>query len=185
MNTDFAAALRRRKPEKHRGPLKPRSRAVLTGVDDLPPGRVVLVPDTNVYIDDAGGNLPRAVEALLDRALLFHCSVCLAELAVGVANADPGHKGSAATRDHYSGLIASIPSTRLLTPDAATWAEVGLLAGTLARIIGLQRHRRKEALNDALILLTAARAGLAVLTANRDEFDLLQQLAPEGRFVHY
>ena len=32
---------------------------------------------------------------------------------------------------------------------------------------------------------TRARAGLPVLTANRDEFDLLQQLAPEGRFVHY
>jgi predicted nucleic acid-binding protein len=154
-------------------------------VDDLPPGRVVLVLDTNVYINDAGGNLPAAVETLLDRALLFHCSVCLAELAVGVANGDPRHKGWAATRDHYGGLIASVPSTRLLVPDAATWAEAGLMAGTLARTQGLQRHQRKECLNDALILLTAARAGLAVLTANRDEFDLLQQLAPEGRFVHY
>ncbi len=36
-----------------------------------------------------------------------------------------------------------------------------------------------------LILLTAAKAGLPVLTANRDEFDLIQQIAPEVRFVHY
>ncbi|MEL6062021.1 MULTISPECIES: hypothetical protein [unclassified Methylobacterium] len=38
---------------------------------------------------------------------------------------------------------------------------------------------------DALIFLTATRAGLPVLTANRDDFDLIQQLAPEGRFVLY
>lgn len=91
MRADVAAALRRRKPEKHRGPLRPRDRAALTGVDGLPSGRVVLVPDNGVYIDDAGGNLPPAVEALLERSLLFHCSVCLAELAVGVANGDPRH----------------------------------------------------------------------------------------------
>jgi predicted nucleic acid-binding protein len=185
LSTDFAAALRRRKPERRLEQLRPRDVSALTGVEDLPPGPAGLVPDTNVYINDAGGNLPPAVEALRDRTLLFHCSVCLAELAVGVANADPRHPSWAATRDHYGGLIASIPSTRLLVPDAQTWAEAGLLAGTLARTQGLQRHQRKEALNDALILLTAARAGLAVLTANRDDFDLLQQLAPEGRFVHY
>lgn len=111
--------------------------------------------------------------------------MCLAELTVGVANGDPRHPSWSATRDHYEGLIASVPSTRLLTPDAATWAEAGLLAGMLARTQGLPRQSRREALHDALILLTATRAGLAVLTANRDEFVLLQQLAPEGRFVHY
>jgi len=37
--------------------------------------------------------------------------------------------------------------------------------------------------NDAL-LLTAVRAGIPVLTANRDEFDLIQQLAPMTRFIH-
>ena len=185
MSTDFAAALRRRKPERRLRPLRQRDPSLLTGVDHLPPGPIGLVLDTNVYIDDAAGNLPPAVVALRDRALLFHCSVCLAELAVGVANGDPGHPSWAATRDHYTGLIASVPATRLLVPDASTWAEAGLVAGTLARTQGLQRHQRKEALNDALILLTAARAGLAVLTANRAEFDLLQQLAPEGRFVQY
>jgi hypothetical protein len=44
---------------------------------------------------------------------------------------------------------------------------------------------RMGSLNDALIYLTAARGGLAVLTANRDEFDLIQQLAPEGGSVHF
>lgn len=88
-------------------------------------------------------------------------------------------------RDHYEGLIEAVPSTRLLTPDRHIWNDAGMLAGILARTQGLQRHQRKEYLNDALILLTAAKAGLPVLTADRVGFDLLQQLAPEGRFVHY
>jgi hypothetical protein len=36
-----------------------------------------------------------------------------------------------------------------------------------------------------LIFLTAAKAGLPVLTANRTGFDLIRQLAPEGQFIHY
>jgi hypothetical protein len=36
-----------------------------------------------------------------------------------------------------------------------------------------------------LILLTAAKAGLPVLTANRVDFDLIQQIAGTGQFVYY
>jgi hypothetical protein len=59
-------------------------------------------------------------------------------------------------------------------------------AGARCATITLRRSRRyPECLNDALIFLTAAKAGIPVLTANRDEFDLIQQLAPAGRFIHY
>jgi predicted nucleic acid-binding protein len=78
-----------------------------------------------------------------------------------------------------------VPDTRLLTPDAQTWAEAGVIAGTLSRVQGYQSYQRKDCLNDALIFLTAARAGLPVLTQNRADFDLIQQLAPEGRFLHF
>jgi len=186
LSIDLAGAVRRRKPERRRAQIKPRAVAELTSVSDLAStGRVVLVPDTNVYIGEAAGSLSADVQALLDRALLFHCVVCVGELATGVANGDPSHPRWAATRDHYSELIAAVPSSRLLTPDADIWADAGIVAGTLARTQGYQPHQRKESLNDALIFLIAAKAGLPVLTANRDEFDLIQQLAPEGRFVHY
>ena len=186
MSSDFSDALSRRKPERRRVRLRTRPIGELTGVGDLAPaGRVALVADTNVYINDAAARLPADVEALLDRTLLFHCSVCVAELATGVANGDPAHPRWRATRDHYVALVAAIPLSRLLTPDPDVWADAGVVAGTLARTQGYQPSQRKECLNDALILLTAAKAGLAVLTANRDEFDFLQQLAPEGRFVHY
>jgi predicted nucleic acid-binding protein len=145
----------------------------------------VLVLDTNVYIHAASGSLPEHVAVLLDRSLHFHCSVCLAELAVGVAAYHPRASGWAKVRDHYAALFDVIPDSRVLTPDADVWAAAGLVAGTLARSQGLDRTARKESLNDALILLTAAKAGLPVLTANCSEFDLLQQVAGSGTVLHY
>jgi len=145
----------------------------------------VLLLDTNVYINRVAGRLEAPVRDAIDQALLFHCSVALAELAVGVANADPSRSGWPALRDHYSELFAAIPASRLVTPDAQVWADAGVIAGTLARTQGFQPHQRKECLNDALILLTAAKAGVPLLTANRDEFDLIQQIASESQFIHY
>jgi len=78
-----------------------------------------------------------------------------------------------------------VPDNRVLVPDAGIWTMAGLIAGTLARTQGFAATQRKECLNDALILLTAARAGLPVLTANRAEFDLIQQVAGTESFVHY
>jgi hypothetical protein len=60
-----------------------------------------------------------------------------------------------------------------------------VIAGTIARTQCFQPYQRKDCLNDALIFLTAAKAGLAVLTSNRTELDLIQQLAPKGRLIHF
>lgn len=186
MPIDLREHLRRIKPDKHRGQLALRPADELVAAADIAgEGRAAILLDTNVYIRNAAGTLPAAAAALVDRGLLFHCVVCIAELSAGIANADPSHPNWKTMRDHYAGLIVSIPPTRLLTPDPDVWVEAGLIAGALARTQTYQRHQRKEALNDALIFLTAAKAGLPVLTANRDEFDLIQQLDPHGRFVHF
>jgi predicted nucleic acid-binding protein len=186
LSIDLDAAIRRRKPEKRTRQLIARPDADLVSAADLPlAGPVALIADTNVYINDAAGRLPAHVDALLDRTILFHCSVCVAEIATGVANGDPTHSGWRNTRTVYAEVLGAIPETRLLTPDARIWVDAGLIAGTLARTQGFQPHQRKEMLNDALIFLTAAKAGLAVLTADRDHYDLLQQICPEGRFVFY
>jgi len=82
-------------------------------------------------------------------------------------------------------LPAAIPDTRLLTPDAGIWHLAGVIAATLARTQNFQPHQRKECLDGALIYLTAAKQGLPVLTANRIEFDMIQQIAPGGTFLHF
>jgi predicted nucleic acid-binding protein len=184
LSIDLKGALRRRKPAKRTSQLAPRPREALVDIGALSSLPLFLLLDTNVYINRAAGRLDAAVRDAVDQALLFHCSVTLAELAVGVANADPMRPGWSALQGHYAELFASIPASRLLTPDAQVWTDAGVIAGTLARTQGFQPHQRKECLNDALIFLTAAKAGLPVLTANRVEFDLIQQLAPEGQFIH-
>ena len=60
-----------------------------------------------------------------------------------------------------------------------------MVTGLLSRTQGFQPYQRKECLNDALIYLTAAKAGLPVLTANRDDFDTIQQIVSAGVFIHY
>jgi predicted nucleic acid-binding protein len=186
LTIDLQACLRRTKPEKRWRALKPRSSAELVAVADVfLHGRPAVVPDTNVYILYAAGRLPPAVRSIVKFGLLSHCSVCASELATGVANADPKHPKWSELRDYYETLIMDWPSTRLLNPTPTIWTEAGLIAGTLARMQGFQRNERKECLNDALIFLTAAAAGLPVLTSNRSEFDLIQQLAPHGQFIHF
>ena len=186
LSIDVVAPLRRIKPEKRLAQLTLRPPGALNSAEDVAgSGRAVLLLDTNVYIRSAAGTLPAAASALVDGGLVFHCSVCVAELTTGIANANPAHPEWAVMRDHYVDLIATFSETRLLTPDRDTWAEAGLIAGALARTQNYQRHQRKECLNDALIYLTAAKIGLPVLTANRAEFDLIQQLAPRGHFIHF
>jgi len=185
LSPDLRQLLRRIKPDKHRTQLRPRPVGRLVSALSLGAGRIVIVPDTNVYIGNALGNLPEPVALLLDRSLQFHCSVCLSELAVGVGAYSPDAPGWVAVRNHYVEQFEAVPANRVLVPDAAIWTTAGLVAGILARTQGFATTQRKECLNDALILLTAARAGLPVLTANRAEFDLIQQVAGTGSFVHY
>ena len=186
LSIDLDALIRRWRPDKHTRHLVPRNLdKLVSAADILASRRMFLVPDTTVYIHNAAGTLPGAVAALLDAALQWHCAVCLAEITTGIANLDPAAIGWVAIEDTYAAVLDSIPGSRILVPDGATWLAAGFVTGTLARTQRLQRQQRKELLNDALIYLTAAKAGLPVLTANRGEFDLLQQVAGTGSFIHY
>ena len=185
MSPDLVTLLRRIKPEKRQARLHPRPTEALVAASAFPTGRVSLVPDTNVYIHAAAGTLPAPVAALLDRSLQFHCSVCLAELAMGVAAYSPNARHWPKIRDHYAELFAAIPDGRVLVPDAETWTQAALVAGTLARTQGFDRSSRTACLNDALILLAAAKAGLPVLTASLGDFDMIQQVAGGGMFLHF
>jgi predicted nucleic acid-binding protein len=186
LSIDLAGAARKFRLTKRRSAISRRPSEKLLGWEDFSSGfPAALLLDTNVYIHRAAGRLPAALAEMIDRTLLFHCTVALAELATGIANADPARSGWEAMRDHYTALFAAIPDSRTLTPDAQNWIDAGMVAGVLSRTQGFQRYQRKECLNDALIYLTAAKAGLPVLTANRDDFDYIQQIALAGMFVHY
>jgi predicted nucleic acid-binding protein len=186
LSIDLDALLRRCKPEKRRGQLTPRPIQQLVAAASVAgTARLALVPDTNVYIRNMSGTLPADVVFLLDNALQWHCSVCVAEITAGIAHYDPAAGNWRRVRRQYGILLGSIPDTRLLVPDGEIWHLAGVIAGTLARTQRFQPHQRKECLNDALIYLTAAKRGLPVVTANREEFDLIQQIAPGATFLYF
>jgi len=186
LSIDLEALLRCGKPEKRRGQLAPRPiDQLIAAASVASSARMALVPDTNVYIRNMSGTLPAAVAVLLDNALQWHCSVCIAEITTGIAHYDPSASNWRRVRRQYGILLGAIPDTRLLVPDAETWHLAGIISGTLSRTQDYQPHQRKECLNDALIYLTAAKQGLPVVTANRVEFDMIQQIVPGGTFLHF
>jgi len=186
LTVDLEALLRRCKPEQWRSQLTPRPIGELVAAASVAgTARLALLPDTNVYVRNMSGTLAADIALLLDNALQFHCSVCVAEITAGIAHYDPAASNWRRVRRQYGILLGSIPDTRLLVPDAETWHFAGMISGTLARAQGFQPRQRKECLNDALIHLTAAKRGLPVMTANRVEFDLIQQIAPGGTFLHF
>ena len=186
LSIDLDGLLRRCKSEKWRTQLIPRPIDQLVSAASVADsGRLRLLPDTNVYIRNLAGALPVGVAALLDDALLWHSSVCLAEITTGIANYNPAARDWRRVKQQYAAIFAAIAESRIVTPDDETWQIGGLIAGTLARTQNFQPHQRKNCLNDALIYLSASKLGLPVVTANRDEFDLIQQIAPGGAFLHF
>lgn len=148
--------------------------------------RPEFLADTNVYGHIGKNGEPEDVlmRLLKKNPLLHHCSVCLGEISLGIANTRDAAKRIDYLK-YYATIFKDIPEERLYTLDQEIWIKAGIIAGKLARRQNLQKHQRKELLNDALIFLTAAKHGIPVLTSDRNDYDLIQQLDPDGGFVFY
>jgi predicted nucleic acid-binding protein len=181
----FQQSLRRLKPEKHLKGLAYRDRSRLRFLPSLKPPFPKLLLDTTVYIDALQGRLPSVMEIALRTGSLWHSTVTEAELAALAGLLDPNHPDTASAIAQVAASIDLRPAHRILTADRETWREAGILAGIVARLQGYGRDERRKALNDALILLTAARNGCVVLTRNISDFDLLMQLDTRGQTVFY
>jgi len=58
-------------------------------------------------------------------------------------------------------------------PTAADWWEAGRIIQTVGDAHGWDRNKRRDFQNDALIALTARGHGAVVVTANREDFEIL------------
>ena len=178
-------SLRRLKPERHRKRLTQRDRRDLPFLAQVAPAYPKLLLDTTVYIDALQGRLEEQAEIALRAGSLWHCTVTEAELAALSGLLDPLVPGTQEAVKQVAASIEQRPAHRILNPDRDVWREAGVLAGLLARLQGYGRRERRKALNDALIFLTAAKNGCAVLTRNLADFDLLMQLDSRGRAIFY
>jgi len=87
VGVDLATPMRRHKPEKRLKTLESRERSDLPTLAGAPVG-VRLMVDTGIYIAQAAGTLTQQQSLRLARTELHHCTVCLGEIAVGLANRD-------------------------------------------------------------------------------------------------
>lgn len=178
-------SLRRLKPEKYlKGPVY-RDSSELRFVSTLKPPFPKFLLDTTVYIDALQGSLSEEVEIALRAGSLWHCTVTEAELSSLSGLLDPTRSETKAVVAQIAASIERRPEHRILNPDREAWREAGILAGLLARLQRYGRGEQRKALNDALIFLTAAKHGCAVLTRNVSDFDLLTQLDVRGRAIFY
>jgi len=144
-----------------------------------------LLLDTTVYIDELQAKFTPRLEYALQGARIWHSSVTECELTAVTGLLDPAHAGSAEVLRRVAGILEKRHKTRTVIPDREVWHQAGILSGTLARLQQYGKADQRKVLNDALILLSAAKAGLTVLTRNIEDFDLLTQLAPHARVAFY
>jgi hypothetical protein len=86
--------------------------------------------------------------------------------------------------DFLRAALDRVRADRTLVPDGAAYVEAGIITGTLVRTQSLGRPERRKLLLDVLLFLTARRSGYPVLTANTNDFDLIQQLVPSGKVIY-
>jgi predicted nucleic acid-binding protein len=164
--------------------LQPRDRSALRFIERSA-SHARLLLDSTVYIDDMQGKLSPRLRDLLRVSRLWHSTVTEAELSVLVGALDPSHPASAHAIEQVVQSIERRPDHRIVKPDREIWREAGIAAGQLARLQRYGKTEHRRVLNDALILLSAAKAGLAVLTRNVSDYDFLTQLLPGTEAVFY
>lgn len=120
--------------------------------------------DTNVYIGHWERGLYADVLNSVRKAFIVrHSAVVLSELRRGARTPEAHRLVSAMFR---------LARARW-APTDQDWWEAGRLLRTIGDAHGWSGNKRRDFQNDTLIALTARRYGATIVTANRDDFDLL------------
>lgn len=182
---DLDRALRRYKPERHTANLRHRDDAELPYVNRENLIGSPLLLDTCVYLHVLRGKTPQKVDELLGTRMVFHSATAIGELTHRFGARLPANQKEMAAREKLATTIRHIPAHRVVAPTVAIWGEAGILAGLRARVGGFSQLANQSTLNDALLFLQALAIGAVVLTENIGDYDIFQQLHPNGRALFY
>jgi predicted nucleic acid-binding protein len=122
--------------------------------------------DSSVYIGHwERGRYRKALEGVRRAFVVRHSAVVLSELRRG------------ARTQAAQVLVERLweRATIVWNPAPSDWWEAGRLIRKLGDARSWDRAKRRDFQNDALIGLTARRHGATVVTANREEFELLSR----------
>ena len=185
MSSDVQNTLNRLKWHKHYDKLKPRPKAGLAFLGRTSKAPKKLLYDTTVYIDILQDHFPSDGDLAIRALDAYHSPVTEAEMLFAIGRLDPAHPETAANLKKIADVLEKRPLHRTLLPDQSIWRDAGAMTGILIRLQGYSDGDRQRLLNDALIFCTARKHGLAVLTRNIGDFDLLQQLDARGNVLFY
>lgn len=181
---DFDAALRWARLDPQRT-LARRPDDRLPFVDGNPIGGPGLLFDTSVYIDRMQGRVPAELRQLLGHRQANHSTVAVQELMHSVGALNPADIRTPVAIAQIRLVIKTMAPHRVFAPDPGVLGRAALLSGMLCRLQGYAADHKMRALQDCTLFLQAQKLGLAVLTANVADFDILLQLIPSGRALLY
>jgi predicted nucleic acid-binding protein len=144
-----------------------------------------LLLDTCVYIDQLQDRSPPVLDDLVANRQVKHSVVAVQELMHAVGALDPADPRTAGVVAEIGKHIKAMPPHRVFAPDIEVLGRGALLSGILCRLQRYEKDGRLRALQDCVLFLQAQKLGLAVLTANVADFDILLQLIPVGRALFY
>jgi hypothetical protein len=181
---DFDAALRWAR-------FDPQGTLARRGDEDLPfvnagiIGGQGLLLDTCVYIDQMQGRSPQVLDDLIAYRQVNHSTVAIQQLMHTVGVLAPSDARTAGVIAEIGKQIKAMPSHRIVAPDVEVLGRAALLSGILCRLQGYAKDGKLRALQDCVLFLQAQKLGLAALTANVSDYDILLQLIPAGRALFY
>ncbi|MGO1079137.1 type II toxin-antitoxin system VapC family toxin [Inquilinus sp. CA228] len=181
---DFDAALRWARFDRQRT-LARRQDVALPFITEGDIDRRGVLLDTCVYIDQIGNRSPASLNDLIERRPTNHSTIAIQELMHLVGALDPTDTRTPAAIAQIRLVIRSMPPHRVFAPDPDVLGRAALLSGMLCRLQGYAADHKMRTLHDCTLFLQAQKLGLAVLTANIADFDILLQLIPSGRALLY
>lgn len=124
--------------------------------------------DTSIYVSALRrGDAGRAVASFVSENEMWLSAVVLGELYAGAQERDR----------HVVELIESHfeKESRILLPELDDWIQAGRVLSRLAAKYDYERIGRNRLTNDALMAMSAARAGVTIVTANVRDFRRLAE----------
>jgi len=144
-----------------------------------------LLLDTCVYIDQMQDRSPRLLNDLIAQREVNHSTVAIQELMHSIGALNPSDARTAGAVAEIGKQIKAMPPHRIFAPDIEVLGRAALLSGILCRLQSYEKDGKLRALQDCVLFLQARKLGLAVLTANAGDYDILLQLIPMGRALFY
>lgn len=144
-----------------------------------------LVLDTNTIVAALKGKLPPPVRALVALSRALASSIVVGEITQGFHNLDPADPRTRNVRTQIGATLDELSRIETLVPTHDDWRLANAVLASLGRRAKFDRVRRRALLADALIHVSARRAGACVVTANTRDFDYLDQALPGGRVLFF